>query len=96
MKKWLWLSIAASAALAVASGSVGFAADTAMGKKLLEAKCMGCHGTEAYTAADRRVKSLEGLKKQVAACSEAAHTGWTEEQRADVVRYLDQEFYKFP
>lgn len=94
MRGTAWVSLAVGAALAAAA-SAGLAADAPAGKKLVEASCTGCHRTEPYTAADRKVNSLEGLKKQVAACAEAAGTGWTDAQKADVVAYLNREFYHF-
>lgn len=95
MRKHIHLPLAAAAVLIVSTASAGLAADSAMGKKLLTAKCMGCHGTEVYTRADRKVGSLQALEKQVAVCSGAAGTGWTEAEKADVVQYLNRNFYKF-
>ncbi len=86
---------AAGAMFALVLAGAAFAAEGLPGKKLVEEKCMGCHKTETYTAADRKVTSLEALKKQVAACAAGAKLAWTDAQKAEVVTYLNQEFYKF-
>ncbi|MBE0618020.1 MAG: cytochrome c [Proteobacteria bacterium] len=83
-----------AAAIFALTGAV-FAAETLPGKKLVEEKCMGCHKTEKYTAANRKVTSLDALQKQVAACAAGAKLEWTDAQKAEVVTYLNQEFYKF-
>ena len=43
--------------------------DSADGKRLHDANCMGCHDTGVYTRKDRLVQSLDALKKQLASCS---------------------------
>lgn len=86
-----------AAGVALIFGAQAWSADAAPmpGKALVEAKCTGCHHSEVYTSPTRKVVNLDGLKKQVAACSDAAKTGWTEAQQAEVVAYLNTEFYKF-
>lgn len=78
--------------LVTALASPTLAADPAKGKVLVAQKCTGCHISEVY---GRKLKSLEALQTQVEACSGAASTGWSPEQKADVVDYLNMEFYKF-
>ena len=39
--------------------------DSADGKRLHDANCMGCHDTGIYTRKDRLVRSLDALKKPV-------------------------------
>jgi len=95
MKKRIHVLTAAGALLALAVAGTGVSADAPPGKKLVEASCVGCHKAEKYTAPDRKVTSLEALKKQVAACAAAAKVAWTDTQKADVTAYLNQEFYKF-
>ena len=43
--------------------------DSADGKRLYDANCMGCHDTGIHTRKDRLVQSLDALKKQVGNCS---------------------------
>ena len=46
--------------------------DSADGKRLYDANCMGCHDTSVFTRKDRVVQSLDALKKQVVSSSHAA------------------------
>src|SRR3974390_1024257 len=46
--------------------------DSADGKRLHDANCMGCHDTGIYTRKDRLVLSLDALKKQLGSCSHMA------------------------
>lgn len=65
-------------------------------KALHESQCMSCHGTEVYTREDRRVQSLEMLQAQINRCTMATRAGWNEEQKAAVVKYLNDNYYHFP
>lgn len=69
-------------------------ADLSAGKALTEANCYQCHGTEVYTRADRKVKTLEGLQRQVQRCELALGLKWFDEEIGNVSAYLNQEFYK--
>ena len=46
--------------------------DSADGKRLYDANCMGCHDTSVLTRKDRLVQSLDALKKQLASCTHMA------------------------
>ena len=46
--------------------------DSADGKRLYDANCMGCHDTSVFTRKDRVIQSLDALKKQLVSCSHAA------------------------
>lgn len=80
------------------------AVDIERGKELHDENCTRCHasmmvggdGTEIYTRSDRRIDSLEGLNKQVRRCKDSLGMSWPEDQIADVVAYLNRNFYKFP
>jgi mono/diheme cytochrome c family protein len=69
--------------------------DSAEGKKLHDANCVGCHSTSVYTRQDRRVKSLAALSRQVASCTHMAQVSLTGDEQKSVVEYLNQQFYKF-
>ena len=43
--------------------------DSAEGKRLHDANCMGCHDTGIYTRKDRLVGSLDALQKRLDDCS---------------------------
>lgn len=86
--------VGALAALFFAAGP-SRAADAKAGKALHDAKCVRCHGTEVYTSAGRKLKTLDALGAQVARCADAADAGWSRAQVADVAEYLNGAFYKF-
>ncbi len=65
------------------------------GKALVDSHCYSCHGNEVYTRADRKVKSLGGLHKQVQRCELALGLGWFDDQIDDVAAYLNNGFYRF-
>jgi hypothetical protein len=46
--------------------------DSADGKRLHDANCMGCHDTGIYTRKDRLVGSLDALQKRLGDCSHMA------------------------
>ena len=77
--------------------------DTENGKKLHDSSsCLSCHSQMTggkpdmlYTRADRRVTSLGGLIKQVNGCNSMQKVGLDENSVNDVVKYLNESFYKF-
>jgi len=69
--------------------------DSAAGKRLLDANCMECHQTDVYTRKDRKVQSLDALKKQVVNCTHMARKDFSESERQDLVKYLNDTFYHF-
>ena len=77
-----------------ASAAAGKAA-AGQGKVLFERHCTRCHGTKIFHPG-KKVDSLEGLRRQVARCDRAIHTGWSKTQKAAVVEYLNSNFYHFP
>jgi len=94
------LLLATVAALALSPAVA--AADAAAGEKLHEQHCVSCHASltradpsALYTRADRKVKSLEGLRKQVQRCEISLGLKWFDDDVANVVGYLNQTFYKF-
>jgi len=69
--------------------------DAAEGKRLHDANCTGCHDTGLYTRKDHRVQSLEGLKQQVENCTHMAQKEFSPAERQDIVKYLNEKFYRF-
>ena len=69
--------------------------DSAEGKKLHEANCVKCHSASIYTRQDRQVKSLAALNEQLEACTHATKVPLTEDQQKSIVKYLNEQFYKF-
>jgi hypothetical protein len=56
--------------------------------------CRGCHASLVHIRSDRRADSLEAVRWEVARWSSELQLDWRKEDIADVVEYLDQEFYK--
>ena len=79
------------------------APDLASGKSIDQQKCYACHskktgfgnGDMIYTRSDSKVKSLANLKKMVGLCNTELRLDLFPEDEADVVAYLNQQFYKF-
>ena len=69
--------------------------DSAQGKRLHDANCMGCHDTGVYARKDRRIQSVDGLHKQLNDCSHAAKIKFVVDEQQSVVKYLNEQFYKF-
>ena len=70
--------------------------DSANGKRLYDANCMGCHDTSVLTRKDRAVQSLDALKDQLAGCAHTANKEFSESEAQDLLRYLNDQFYHFP
>ncbi len=79
------------------------AADVNNGKTLHQSKCYQCHveksglgnGDIIYTRSDRKVKDIKRLKSQVSMCNTQLRLDLFPEDEADLVAYLNQQFYKF-
>jgi cytochrome c2 len=73
------------------------------GKKLHDShSCISCHSQMTggkpdllYTRADHRVTDIGGLMKQVSGCNKMQRVGLDESEVNDVVKYLNNSFYKF-
>ncbi|MEO5363040.1 MAG: hypothetical protein H7838_05390 [Magnetococcus sp. DMHC-8] len=90
-------------ALPVWAALPGWAADAVKGQQLHDPACMtDCHARRANGNANAiytrkgHLESLEKLKSQVSFCNQQVlNTRWWPEDEADVVAYLQREFYKF-
>ncbi|MEK7206280.1 MAG: hypothetical protein AAB134_00145 [Pseudomonadota bacterium] len=69
--------------------------NSANGKKLLEANCVSCHTDSVYKRKDRRITSLEALSDQVNNCDHQMKGDVTRDQTNDLVKYLNETYYKF-
>ena len=70
------------------------AADAERGKQLVDKHCTSCHDDKVYTRENRRVTTLDGLKKQVKRCELNLGLTWFDEDINDVVNYLNSTYYK--
>ena len=69
--------------------------DSADGKRLHDANCMGCHDTGVYTRADHQVRSLDALKEQLTNCSHMAKQEFSVIETQNILKYLNDTFYQF-
>jgi mono/diheme cytochrome c family protein len=69
--------------------------DSGEGKRLFQANCTACHGTDIFTRKDRLVQSLDSLKQQVASCTHAAKKEFSASETQDLLKYLNDQFYHF-
>ena len=69
--------------------------NSADGKRLHDANCMGCHDTGIYTRKDQLVQSLDALKKQLASCSHMAKKEFSASETQSIIKYLNDQFYQF-
>lgn len=95
-----YVRVAALLALALPLGV--HAADPVRGKRLHDDNCIRCHasmqggdGTGIYTRENRRIGSLDALRKQVNRCKNSLDVGWPKDDVDDVVAYLNEHFYQF-
>lgn len=70
------------------------AADTERGKQLVDKHCTSCHDEKVYTRKNRRITTLDGLKKQVKRCELNLGLTWFDKDINDVVSYLNSTYYK--
>ena len=70
--------------------------DAGNGKDLyFKAKCQECHTPEDYISEKRKVKDFAKLQWRVKRCGFTMGAGWFDEDIDDVVKYLNENYYKF-
>lgn len=69
--------------------------DSAEGKRLFDANCTKCHQTDIFTRKDRKIQSLDALKEQLVSCMHAANVEFSESEKQDLLKYLNDDFYHF-
>lgn len=69
--------------------------DGVAGKRLHDAHCTACHDSGVYTRKDHQVRTLDGLKQQLVACSHMANRPLSPRESDDLVKYLNDAYYRF-
>jgi len=83
------------AVLSVSTQAATLPGDAANGKKLYDASCTSCHNDSVYTRKDHKVKSLQGLTDQIHNCEHMTDVKLEKNQVNDLVKYLNETYYKF-
>jgi cytochrome c553 len=84
-----------AAVLSVSTQAATLPGDAASGKKLYDARCTSCHDDSVYKRKDHKVKSLEGLTEQIRNCEHMTDVTPGKTQVNDMVKYLNETYYKF-
>ncbi|MFV1997980.1 MAG: hypothetical protein ACC641_08195 [Acidiferrobacterales bacterium] len=69
--------------------------DYEKGNKLHKNGCTTCHDSSVYTRSDRKINTINGLEGQVERCSNSLRTNYTSDQNGDIVKFLNDDYYKF-
>jgi hypothetical protein len=81
--------------ISLAASASPLAGDTAKGKKLHQTNCTGCHDDKVYRRTDRRITTFEALQGQINACGHQVKKDFSRENIDDMVKYLNDTYYKF-
>lgn len=65
------------------------------GELLYTTHCIACHSTQVHWRDQRRATDLASLTEQVRYWQGRALLSWTEDDIAEVTRYLNQRIYRF-
>lgn len=90
------LLIAAALVVPALATAAALAGNSTEGKRLLEANCFGCHDTSVYTRSPRSVRSLDALKQQLEMCGHASAKDLSAADKQNIVKYLNDQYYRFP
>ncbi len=82
------------AVLALVGCSEAPKGDPARGETI-HAACLDCHGTSLYVKQDRKVKSLDHLRKETLRWGDYYNPAFSPQDVDDMVAYLNRDFYKF-
>jgi mono/diheme cytochrome c family protein len=84
----------AAVGFALAGMSAGAAAPS-RGELLYTTHCIACHSTQMHWREQRRATDLDSLKEQVRLWQGRAFLSWSEDDIAEVTRYLNERIYRF-
>jgi hypothetical protein len=87
-----WVSLVI---LLMPSAHAALPGDSADGKRLHDANCMGCHDGGIYTRKDRVVRSLDALRQQLEGCTHMAKKEFSPTETRNIIKYLNDQFYQF-
>ncbi len=82
-------------AVAVLAPAAALAANAKRGQLLYENHCTVCHTSVAHVREQRIAHSVDDIRKQVLRWSGQLNLEWRAEEVADVVEYLNSNYYHF-
>lgn len=79
-----------------AAPAIGSAQDAARGRELYEAYCFDCHYPRVHEMPRGRseVQNLQHLRELVSSRATLTKHRFTEQEKADVVEYLNRSYYR--
>ena len=102
IRRLLGGAVLAASTAALAQQPAPFAnGDPAQGQALVDKDCNECHVRQfgdrdrIFTRAERRVKTAEQLRAQVAFCNTQLATGYFPEEEEHIAAWLNQRYYHF-
>jgi cytochrome c2 len=103
MKLTAFFRVVLTCAVFGCNASIAATVNIENGKAIDQNKCYACHakktgfgnGDMIYTRSDSKVNSLAKLKTMVERCNTELRLDLFPEDEADVVAYLNKQFYKF-
>jgi mono/diheme cytochrome c family protein len=101
MARILALLAVLAAAPALAQSDAFPFGDPALGRRIAEAKCTGCHaarwggdGSGVYRRADRKVKSTQSLLAWVQRCNAGNRLELNAEEEESIAAWLNATYYR--
>lgn len=93
---WMRTLMAASAlAAAPAAAQTVPGSDSSRGELLYKTHCVGCHTTQIHWRDKKLAIDWASLRAQVGRWQTNTGLGWSDEEIADVTRYLNTHYYHF-
>jgi cytochrome c2 len=89
------ISITALMLMTGAAQAAFLPGDATKGKAVHDKQCMACHDNSVYTRSPRLVNNVEALIGRVNGCVRQTGLKLDRDQINDLVKYLDESFYKF-
>ena len=78
-----------------AISSLSLAAEPDRGQKLYENHCTECHESIVHIRDDRRAKTIDDIRFQIARWRDVLSLPWTNAEIDDVLSYLNGRYYHY-
>jgi hypothetical protein len=91
-----WVSLGIPIVFLASTALAALPGDSTEGKRLHDANCTGCHDSGVYTRKTRSIQSVDALKQQLESCGHATKKEFSTTEKQNIVKYLNDQFYRFP